>query len=69
MRLYTLNGKTPIYKNVSKFLVDWDGSCRSKFQKSIKDFYGPNHLNSKHLARIINEQQYQRLKKLLTNLT
>ena len=39
MRLYTLNGKTPIYKNVSKFLVDWDGSCRSKFQKSIKDFF------------------------------
>ena len=33
MRLYTLNGKTPIYKNVNKFLIDWESDSRSKLQK------------------------------------
>jgi very-short-patch-repair endonuclease len=39
MRLYTLNGKTPIYKNVNKYLINWDEGSRSKLQKRVKDFF------------------------------
>ena len=39
MRLYTLNGKTPIYKNVNKYLIDWEGESRSNLQKRVKDFF------------------------------
>jgi hypothetical protein len=45
MRLHTLNGKTPIYKNVNKYLVNWEAGCRSKFQKNIKDFFSKYWLN------------------------
>jgi len=38
MRLYTLNGKTPIYKNVNKYLINWESKSRSKLQKKVKDF-------------------------------
>ena len=38
MRLFTLNGKTPIYKNVNKYLINWDAKSRSKLQKKVKDF-------------------------------
>jgi len=46
MRLYTLNGKTPIYKNVNKYLIDWDSGSRSKLQKKVKDFLSTIWLNS-----------------------
>ncbi len=36
-----------------------------EMKKSIKEFYGANPLKSKHLARIINDRQFQRLKNLL----
>ena len=34
-------------------------------RKALKDFYGTNPLKSKHLARIVNDNQFQRLKRLL----
>lgn len=27
------------YKNIQKNKVDWDAACRSKFQKTVKDFF------------------------------
>ena len=38
MRLYTLNCKTPNYKNVNKFLIDCESDSRSKLQKKVKSF-------------------------------
>lgn len=36
-----------------------------EMKKAIKDFYGDNPLNSKHLGRIINQKHFERLKRLL----
>jgi hypothetical protein len=38
MRLYSVNGKL-VNKNVSRYLVDWDKSSRSKIQFNIKKFF------------------------------
>jgi hypothetical protein len=38
MRLYSLNGRL-VNKNVSRYLVDWDKSSRSKIQFNIKKFF------------------------------
>ena len=36
-------------------------------KSAINNFYGPNPLASSHLAKIVNDSQYQRLKNLLNN--
>ena len=41
------------------------GPLLIEMKKAIKDFYGPEPLESSHLARIVNDQQFQRLKSLL----
>ena len=40
MRLYNVKGKL-VSKNVSAYLVKWDKPCKSKAQKSVKDFLRP----------------------------
>jgi hypothetical protein len=37
VRLYDINGKL-VSKNVSKYLIKWDGSCRSNIQFKVKQF-------------------------------
>jgi hypothetical protein len=37
MRLKTPNGKL-VYRNVSKYLIDWDAEEKSKFQTEVKNF-------------------------------
>ena len=36
-----------------------------ELKKAIQDFYGANPVNSEHLAKIVNDHQFQRLQKLL----
>ena len=46
MRLLNINGKL-ISKNVTKYKVDWEKSCRSKIQFEVKNFlkdYWVNHI-------------------------
>jgi len=37
MKLFTVNGRLQ-NKNVSKYLIDWDGKCKSKIQFKVKSF-------------------------------
>lgn len=37
MIFLTLTGRQQKIKNVTRYLIDWDKSCRSKIQKRIKD--------------------------------
>ncbi len=41
------------------------GLLIDEMKKAVGNFYGPTPLYSKHLARIINDRQFQRLKSLL----
>ena len=46
MRLLNINGKL-VSKNVTKYKVDWEKSCRSKIQFEVKKFfkdYWVNHI-------------------------
>ena len=46
MRLYNINGKL-VSKNVVKYRIDWEKSCRSKIQFEVKYFfkdYWANHI-------------------------
>ena len=38
MELLTIYGKKKRYKNLKKYLIDWGGSSRSKFQTTVKKF-------------------------------
>ena len=38
MKFYDSYGKTRNLKNPKKYLIDWDGSSRSKFQNNVKNF-------------------------------
>lgn len=38
MRFKTLAGRTRKVLGINKYLIDWDGLSKSKFQKSVKDF-------------------------------
>jgi hypothetical protein len=38
LKFKTLTGSTRKIISVQKYAIDWDGSSRSKFQKSVKDF-------------------------------
>lgn len=38
MKFKTLTGSTRKIIGVQKYTIDWDGSSKSKFQKSVKDF-------------------------------
>ena len=40
MKFCKLNGKT-VYKNISKYLIKWDGESKSKLQFSVKQFLKP----------------------------
>lgn len=40
MRLFDVNGRL-VNKNVSKYLIDWDGKCRSIIQFKVKKFLQP----------------------------
>jgi len=40
MRLYNTYGKL-VNKNVSQYLIDWDGKSRSKLQFNVKQFLKP----------------------------
>ncbi len=40
MKLYNVYGKL-VNKNVSKYLIKWDGKSRSKLQYSVKQFLKP----------------------------
>ena len=37
----------------------------TEMKKAIEDFYGENPLKSNHLAKIINDRQFERLNNLL----
>jgi hypothetical protein len=41
MKFKTLTGSTAELKNAKRFLIDWDGKSRSKFQYSVKEFLFP----------------------------
>ena len=46
MRLYNINGRL-VSKNVVKYRIDWEKSCRSKIQFEVKNFfkdYCENHI-------------------------
>lgn len=46
MRLYNVNGRLQS-RNVSRYLIDWDGKCRSKIQSRVKQFlkkFWENHV-------------------------
>ena len=46
MRLYNINGRL-VSKNVVKYRIDWEKSCRSKIQFEVKNFfkdYWENHI-------------------------
>lgn len=38
MKFKTLTGSTRKVIGINKYLIDWDASSKSKFQKSVKDF-------------------------------
>lgn len=40
MRLYNLRGKL-MFKNVSRYIIKWDGKSRSKLQFKVKQFLKP----------------------------
>lgn len=40
MRLFSVNGRL-VSKNVSKYLIKWDGQCKSKIQFQTKQFLKP----------------------------
>ena len=40
MRMLNVRGKS-VSKNVSKYLINWDGKSRSKFQEKVKAFLKP----------------------------
>lgn len=39
MKFKTLTGRTRKVLGINKYLIDWDGNSKSKFQKSVKDFF------------------------------
>ena len=39
MKFKTLTGSTRKIVGINKYLIDWDKKSRSKFQKSVKDFF------------------------------
>lgn len=39
--MYNVRGKL-VSKNVSKYLINWKGKCRSKFQEAVKAFMEPH---------------------------
>lgn len=39
MRFKTLNGSTRKIIGPHKYIIDWEGDSRSKFQKLVKDFF------------------------------
>jgi len=41
MKFKTLTGSTAELKNAKRFLIDWNGKSRSKFQYSVKEFLFP----------------------------
>jgi hypothetical protein len=41
MRFKTLSGSSAELKNPKKYLIDWSGKSRSKFQFSVKEFLKP----------------------------
>ena len=45
MKFYDSYGKTRNLKNPKKYLIDWDGSSRSKFQNNVKNFLKDYWLN------------------------
>ncbi len=38
MELITLNKSKKRYKNIKKYLINWESSSRSKFQTRVKNF-------------------------------
>lgn len=38
MKFKTLNGRERKIVGINKYLVEWEGTSKSKFQKSVKDF-------------------------------
>ena len=41
MKFKTLSGSTAELRNSKKYLVDWNGKSKSKFQLSVRDFLYP----------------------------
>ena len=41
MKFKTLSGSTAELRNAKKYLVDWNGKSKSKFQLSVRDFLYP----------------------------
>lgn len=41
MNFYTFHGSKRKLKNPTKYLIDWEGKSRSKFQKKVKDLLYP----------------------------
>jgi hypothetical protein len=41
MILKKLNSERKVNVNLSKYLIDWDGKCRSKFQFEVKQWLKP----------------------------
>jgi hypothetical protein len=39
LKFKTLNGSTRKIIGAHKYIIDWDGDSRSKFQKLVKDFF------------------------------
>ena len=37
MVFFSTSGRTTKLKNPFNYLIDWDGKCRSKFQKNVKE--------------------------------
>lgn len=41
MELLSLSGKKKRYKNLRKYMIEWSGGTRSKFQSKVKSFLEP----------------------------
>ena len=41
MKFLGLDGRKKHLSKASSYIIDWDGKCRSKFQKKVKDFLEP----------------------------
>ncbi len=39
MKFYRLGSNKLVNCNITKYLIQWDRKCRSKFQKEVKDFF------------------------------
>ena len=61
MRLYNIYGKS-VTKNVTKYLIDWDGKSRSKLQFNVKQFFKDRVHHKPNFISMLNEMNNSNFK-------